>query len=58
MHVLLLQHHFDLFFLTNIKVFHSVCPLVGIGTPIPSPASECVPPEAGTKGGGDTLACD
>ncbi len=28
---------------------HIVCPLVRIGTPIPSPASECVPP--GTKGG-------
>ncbi len=30
--------------------FHSVCPLVGIGTPNPSHTSECVPPEP--KGGG------
>ncbi len=40
------------------KEYHSVCPLVGIGT-LPSPlsplASECAPPP-GTKGGGGTLA--
>jgi hypothetical protein len=35
------------------KEYHSVCPLVGIGTlpPTPSLASECAPPP-GTKGGG------
>jgi hypothetical protein len=31
--------------------YHSVCPLVGIGTPPPSPASECAHPP-GTQGGG------
>jgi hypothetical protein len=35
--------------------YHSACPLVRVGTPTPSPESECVPP--GTKGGVDTLAC-
>ncbi len=29
--------------------YHSVCPLVRIGTPTPSPPSECAPPP-GTKG--------
>jgi hypothetical protein len=33
--------------------YHSVCPLVRIGTPTPSPASECVPPPE-PKGGGGT----
>ncbi len=39
------------------KEYHSVCPLVGIGTlPTPlSPASVPLPPEPG--GGGGTLAC-
>jgi hypothetical protein len=38
--------------------YHSVCSLVGIGTPLPpSPASGVPPPPPqGTKGG-DTLAC-
>jgi len=38
------------------KEYHSVCPLVGIGTlPIPlSPASVPLPPE---PGGGSTLVC-
>ncbi len=36
--------------------YHSVCFLFRIGTPIPSSASECVPPP-GIKGGWDTLAC-
>ncbi len=35
-------------------VYHSVCPLVRIGTPTPCPASECVPP--GTKGGTHSYA--
>jgi hypothetical protein len=39
------------------KEYHSVCPLVGIGTlPTPSLASECAPPPR-TRGGGGTLAC-
>jgi hypothetical protein len=39
--------------------YHSVCPLVRTGTsPNHTPASECVPPPQGTKGGGDTLACE
>ncbi len=32
--------------------YHSVSPLVRIGTPIPSPASACVPPPE-PKGGGE-----
>jgi hypothetical protein len=37
---------------------HSVCPLVGIGTPPPLAASECALPPPGPKGGGGgTLAC-
>jgi hypothetical protein len=35
--------------------YHSVCPLVRIGDPTPSPSSECASP--GTKGAVDTLAC-
>jgi hypothetical protein len=38
--------------------YHSVCPLVRIGTL--SPASECsppLPPPPGNQMGGDTLAC-
>jgi hypothetical protein len=32
--------------------YHSVCPLVGIGTPPPPlPPSECVPPPPRIKGG-------
>ena len=34
--------------------YHSVCPLVGIGPPYPSPASECVPPLNQTGGRGGT----
>ncbi len=39
--------------------YHSVCPLVGIGTPpTPSPASERVgPPPRNDRGVGYTLAC-
>jgi hypothetical protein len=36
------------------KEYQSVCPLVGIGSPTPSPTSECVSP-LGTKGGSITL---
>ncbi len=40
---------------TNIRIeYHSVCPLVGIGTPSPCPASESVLPR---NQRGDTLAC-
>jgi len=35
--------------------YQSVCPLVRIGTHIPSPARECVPSQEAK--GGDTLAC-
>jgi hypothetical protein len=31
--------------------YHSICPLARIGTPTPSPARECVPPETKGKGG-------
>ncbi len=34
---------------------HSVCPLVGIGPPHPSPASECAPPPWNQRGGGTRL---
>jgi hypothetical protein len=34
------------------KEYHSVCPLVRMGTPHPSPASECMCPSLGTKGEG------
>jgi hypothetical protein len=38
--------------------YHSVCPLVRIGTPPPQPAIAAPPPPPlGTKEGGDTLAC-
>jgi hypothetical protein len=39
--------------------YHSVCPLVGIGTPPPHPLSRkrvCPPPPPGTRGRVDTLA--
>ncbi len=37
------------------KEYHSLCPLVGIGTPpTPSLASESAPPPPPTKGGGRT----
>jgi hypothetical protein len=36
---------------------HSLCPLVGIGTPQTSPASECALPPPRTKGWGGTVAC-
>jgi hypothetical protein len=40
------------------KEYHSVCPLVGIGTPLPplSPASVPLPPKPKGGGGGHTRA--
>jgi hypothetical protein len=34
--------------------YHSVCPLVGIGTPTPFPASEFLPPHRNQREGGGT----
>jgi hypothetical protein len=34
--------------------YHSAVPLSELGPPIPSPASECVPPETNGEGGGNT----
>ncbi len=37
--------------------YQSVCPLVGIGTPPPSPTQASVSPLLEPKGGGATLPC-
>jgi hypothetical protein len=38
------------------KEYQGVCPIVWIGSPTPSPSSECGSPPTGPRGGA-TLAC-
>ncbi len=40
------------------KEYHSICPLVGIGTPHPSPASEYLPPPEPKGGREHSPACE
>ncbi len=42
-------------YIPNLE-YHSVCPLVGIVTPTPSPTRECVLPPLEPKGGQHLLA--